>query len=92
MALIIIIIFTCFFVNIFLHYKMIFLLEENGVRISKLSDPFTVLNKFSSLRNRQDLKMVTPKQTRTYYILAKTGLYFTILLYIGFAIFLIIFW
>ena len=92
MALIVIIIFTCFFVSIFLHYKMIFLLEENGVRISKLSDPFTVLNKFSSLRNRQDLKMVTPKQARTYYILAKTGLYLTILLFIGFAIVFIIFW
>ena len=92
MVLIIIIIFTCFFVSIYFHFKMIFLLEENGVRISKLSDPFTVLNKFSSLRNRQDLKMVTSKQARIYYILAKTGLYLTILLYIGFAISIIILW
>jgi len=85
-----IIIITNIFVSIYLHFKMIFLLEENGVRISKLSSPFTVLNKFSSSIKRQELRWITYQQAKTYIILAKISFSLFIMIIIGLLLLIIL--
>ena len=49
-----------FVVLTYLRYKMIFILEENGVRISKFAPFNLVVNKFRKLIRKQDVKELSP--------------------------------
>ena len=53
-----------FVVLMYLRYKMIFILEEHGVRISKFAPVNTVIVKFRRLLQTQDVEELSPNFKR----------------------------
>lgn len=47
-------------VLMYLRYKMIYVLEEHGMRISKFAHMNTVINKFKGLLRTQDVEELSP--------------------------------
>lgn len=65
----------CLLWTVFLRFKMIYILEENGFTISKFASYITVVNKFSLKNNQHKIKKLRPKRMRLFITVAYMSYY-----------------
>lgn len=72
-----------FVVLMYLRYKMIFILEEHGVRISKFAHMNIVIHKFKGLLWRQDVAELSPNFKKYAVTVAWICWYSAMLILVG---------
>ena len=81
-----------FVVLTYLRYKMIFILEEHGMRISKFAPINAVIVKFSRLLQAQDVEELSPKFKKYAVTIAWTCWYSAMLILVGVFVYGVFLW
>ena len=81
-----------FVVLMYLRYKMIFILEEHGVRISKFAHMNIVIHKFKGLLWRQDVAELSPNFKKYAVTIAWTCWYSAMLILVGVFVYGVFLW
>lgn len=81
-----------FVVLMYLRYKMIFILEEHGVRISKFAPVNTVVVQFRRLLQTQDVEELSPNFKKYAVTIAWTCWYSAMLILVGVFVYGVFLW
>jgi len=79
----------CLLWTVFLRFKMIYILEENGFTISKFASYITVINKFSLNNNQKRIKKLRPKRMRLFITVAYMSYYLSVIISLTVILFII---
>ncbi len=80
---------ACLLWTVYLRFKMIFILEENGITISKFASYITVINKFSLNNNHHRIKRLQPKRMRLFITVAYISYYLSVAITLAIILFMI---
>lgn len=80
----------CLLGTVYLRFKMIYILEENGFAISKFASYITVINKFSLNNNQHKIKRLRPKKMKLFITVAYISYYLSLFIMLTIILFMVL--